>query len=145
MRLPVLIGLGIALPAAALACPGRNNTAQAPATQADSQHASADAAACAKKTELVGSACSYTTGMMAQRVLSEGGDFAFTGTLTPADGDLESHVAAPFLVGGNVRVVANEVIETADPNSRLALSGKRLEVGGVHYFVVTNVNPATES
>ncbi len=145
MRLPVLIGLGMALPVTALACPPRQATAQATPAQADTQMAAADAAACAKSAELVGDACSYTTGMMAQRILSEGGDFAFTGSLVRASDDLESHVAAPFVVGGNVRVVANEVIETAPADTRVALTGKRLEVGGVQYFVVTEVTAAADS
>lgn len=145
MRIPVLIGLGMALPATALSCPPRQTAQATAATPAQEQVVTADAAACAKSADLVGSACSYTTGMMAQRILSEGGDFAFTGTLVKADGELESHVAAPFVVGGNVRVVANEVIETAPADQRVALTGKRLEVGGVQYFVVTEVSPAADS
>lgn len=143
MRLPVVVGLGLALPMAALACPPRAETAQADAHEAPTT--TADAGACAKSAELVGSGCSYTTGMMAQRILAEGSDFAFTGNLTRTDAPLNSHVAAPFTVGENVRVVANEVIETAPLDSRVALTGKRLEVGGVNYFVVTAVTPVNES
>lgn len=143
MRLPIAVGFGLALPLSALACPPRSETAQTEASHA--QHAAADAGACAKSTDLVGSGCSYTTGMMAQRILAEGGDFAFTGNLTRVEDHLDSHVAAPFVVGENVRVVANEVIETAPLDSRVALTGKRLEVNGVQYFVVTDVTPINES
>ena len=56
---------------------------------------------------------------------------------------LGTHVAAPYTVGPDkVNVVANEVLEglTAGGlhNSRVGLEGKRLEVGGVTYFVLTS-------
>ena len=104
----------------------------------------ADPASCAKKAELVGSNCAYSTGMMAQRVLSEGATFTYTGTLAESTNQLSSHVASPFTVGAPdvaVHVVANEVVETLSSSGlaaqRVNLEGKVLEVEGVKYLVVT--------
>lgn len=112
------------------------------------QHAKVEAtapvnpAACAKKAELVGANCSYSTGMMAQRVVAEGAPFTYAGRLAQAEGELASHVAAPFVVGPEkISVVANEVLEQLTTAgvvaSRLQLEGKLLEVDGVKYFVLT--------
>lgn len=144
MRL-VVLGLALALPSAALACPGRSATASAAETEQPTV-ASVDAASCAKRAELVGSACSYTTGMMAQRILTDGADFSFTGTLAATSNDLESHVAAPYtLANGAVHVVANEVLDAVPAASRLTLTGKKLDVNGVSYFVVTSFADASQS
>ncbi len=129
----------------ALACGGSKSTTTAKAddtTEVQKAVAHADAAACAKKAELVGGNCSYSTGMMAQRVVAEGSPWTFAGSLAKADGELSSHVAAPYSVGPDgVRVVANEVLDNvADASmldNRLNLEGKVLEVDGVKYFVLT--------
>jgi hypothetical protein len=134
----LLFGAALVAPSFALACPGRTATASAATPSSDAAHAAADAASCAKRAELVGDACSYTTGMMAQRVLAEGREFTFTGTMAAAPAALESHVAAPFLVGDGVHVVANEVIDGVPATGRVTLVGKRLDVNGVDYFVVTS-------
>lgn len=132
----------LAVPAAAWACPGHPDAAHA-STAADAATPPSDPAACAKRAELVGGACSYTTGMMAQRVLAEGKPWAFTGTLTRYEGELDSHVAAPFTVGPDaVYVVANEVLESLTSagagSSRIGLEGRLLEVEGTKYFVLTS-------
>ena len=140
MRFVPALLLGLAVPGLALACPGKDDstTASAGVEGAHAKHASADASACAKKASLVGSACSYSTGMMASRVLEQGEAFTYTGTLREASSPLASKVAAPFQVGPEaIRVIANEVVESASPSDRMDWSGKVLEVEGVKYFVVT--------
>lgn len=138
-----ILVIGLLAPSLAFACPGKGATAAAD-TSMDASHASVDAAACAKKASLVGSACSYTTGMMASRVLEQGKVFSYTGTLSEADEPLASKVAAPFTVGPEaIRVIANEVVETATPAERMNWSGKLLEVEGVKYFVVTGFEKAS--
>lgn len=144
MRL-VVLGMALALPAAALACPGRNDQTTASNTE-QAEQVMADASSCAKSTALVGNQCSYTTGMMAQRVLAEGADFSFTGSLSQTPNDLASHVAAPFtLANGAVHVVANEVLDNVDAQARQTLEGKRLTVNGVDYFVVTRATALSAS
>lgn len=89
----------------------------------------------------MGTNCSYTTGMMARRVVEEGADWSYVGALTPSTNDLESLVAAPFTAGGH-HVIANELVEalTVDglSNVRMILGGKLLEVDGVRYVVLTS-------
>ncbi len=143
MRALWLIGAGWLVPQVALACPGKNCEDCA---HADEAEAASDPAACAKKAELVGGSCSYSTGMMAQRVLSEGRPWTFTGTLVESGGRLDSHVAAPFVVGPEkVNVIANEVLESLTSSGahggRVGLEGRVLEVEGVKYFVVTRYRP----
>jgi hypothetical protein len=134
------LSVGFFAPSLALACPGHDG--------GDATHASApahdcDPGACAKNADLVGGGCSYSTGMMAQRVLSEGKPWAFTGTLARSAAELDSHVAAPFTVGPDkVSVVANEVLERLTDagahGGRVSLEGRILEVEGVKYFVLTS-------
>lgn len=140
----VVFTAALTLPAAALACGGdKTTTASADKVEANTAHADgANPAACAKKADLVGSGCSYTTGMMAQRVMAEGGAYSFAGSLVSAGAELASHVAAPYIVGPDgTRVVANEVLEDITEagltEGRVNLEGKMLEVDGVRYFVVT--------
>ncbi|MCB9675972.1 MAG: hypothetical protein H6737_12690 [Alphaproteobacteria bacterium] len=150
MRLPAVALAAFLVPSVAFACPGK--TATADASEPDATHVTAktetsehlDATACAKKAELVGAACSYSTGMMASRVLEQGKSFSYTGKLTPTDEALASQVAAPFVVGPEkVRVIANEVVESAQGHDRMTFQGKVLEVDGVQYFVVTSYEKAS--
>lgn len=136
------LGLSLMLPAAALACPGKKADTT---TAAVAPAAATNPAACAKKADLVGSNCSYSTGMMAQRVLAEGTTYTYVGTLSESENSLASHVASPFTVGAETEkayVIANEVVEalTTDGlhDDELSIEGKVLEVDGVKYFVVTN-------
>lgn len=143
----LVLGVGLVAPAAALACGGSKACGDCDHGKTTAHHAKTDAAAadpasCAKKAELLGGNCSYTTGMMAQRVLQEGAPYSYTGTLVAAQNTLASNVAAPYTIGPDkVNVVANEVVESITASgasaSRLALEGKLLEVEGVKYFVVT--------
>lgn len=111
---------------------------------ADCAEEPADPAVAAHKAEWLGQAgCSWTTAVMAQRVLAEGSPWTGVGRLTRSEGALPSKVAAPFTVGAApaLHVVANEVLEKLDRDGvareRLALEGKVLEVDGTSYLVLT--------
>jgi hypothetical protein len=135
-----VVSVALCLPAIALACGGDDGVTMASANT--SSHAAMDPTGCAKKAELMGGACSYTTGMMAQRVVADGKLWAFTGSLSPVQTRLASHVAAPFTVGPDkVYVVANEVLDALTDAGvqagRVSLEGKLLEVDGIKYYVLT--------
>lgn len=136
-----VLAAALAMPAIALACPGKGTTADA--SDSTETTAAADATKCAKSADLVGTNCSYSTGMMAQRVNADGKDLSITATLERAEGNLPSKVAAPFRANGEYHVIANEVIDEVDTAKKLNLSGKALEVDGVKYFLITRFEPAT--
>ena len=139
----------LAGPGSAWACPGQEDCGvcahgeQPPSTKVH------DPSACAKRSELVGGACSYTTSLVAERVLAEGKAWTFEGHLVASPNALDSRVAAPFVVGPeSVHVVANEVLEalvaSGSSLTRVILEGHRLEVDGWKYFVITSYRvPAT--
>jgi len=114
-----------------------------PTAEAARRTERADPTHCAKRVELTGANCSFSTGLMAQRVLDEGKPYTFTGVLSPSRRELPSRVAAPYLVGPSqdVHVVANEVVEalvaTVGESGRVTLLGRVLEVDGIRYFVAT--------
>lgn len=116
----------------ALACPGSEQQATAMAS------ASADPTHCAKDSALVGSCCSYSTNMMAQRVHADGAETTLTAFFSRTADQLASKVAAPWSVG-DYRVIANSVMETADTDAALVVHGRVLEVDGVKYLLVTEV------
>ncbi|MEQ1570917.1 MAG: hypothetical protein ABMA64_35130 [Myxococcota bacterium] len=125
----------LALPSSALACPGAEtaslaSTATQTVTAADPTH-------CAKNASLVGTNCSWSTGAMAQRVQAEGRDTAITTRLAAQTAALDSKVAAPYRAG-DLYVIANTVIEAANPSDTLSMTGKVLEVDGVKYLLVTS-------
>lgn len=144
MSRALVVALVLGAPGAALACGGSKSQG------ADAQHTagSVDPTHCAKQAALVGSNCSYSTGMMAQRVLEQGSPYTFTGTLATAQGELKSRVAAPFVLGPDqeVHLVANEVVESlvaaGAGSARVTLGGRVLEVDGVQYFVATTYEKA---
>ena len=114
----------------ALACPGGEGTAMASTAQGG------DPTHCAKNAELVGSCCSYSTNMMAQRVHADGAETLLTAQFVRTAEQLASKVAAPWSVG-DYRVIANSVMESVDTTGALAVRGKVLEVDGVKYLLVT--------
>jgi hypothetical protein len=131
----MLVALMLAAPSPALACPGNEMAANPAKTELAS--AAIDPTHCAKSAALVGSNCKWSTGQMAQRVQTEGEDVKVTSRLAKQEEVLASQVAAPFKAG-ELYVIANQVIEQADPNATLALDGKVLEVDGVKYLLVTS-------
>jgi hypothetical protein len=116
-------------------------SSQADASVATTVDATA-AAHCARAGELIGSNCSYTTGMMARRVMEDGQDWSYVGGLSSSENNLGSMVAAPYTVAGGAYVIANELLEMVttdgDAAARLSLVGKVLEVDGVRYVVLTS-------
>lgn len=131
----IVVSLVLAVPTAALACPGGGEMAASDDTRPTL--ASADPTHAATKAEWISSCCKFSTGMMAQRVHADGAETTITGKLAPASEKLDSQVAAPFVVGG-LHVIANAVLETVDTTARLSLTGKTLEVDGVKYLLVTS-------
>jgi hypothetical protein len=117
----------------AFACPGSE---KAEGTAMAS--AGADPTHCAKNADLVGSCCSYSTNMMAQRVHADGSETTLTAFFSKTAEQLASKVAAPWSVG-DYRVIANSVMESADTSGALVVQGKVLEVDGVKYLLVTTV------
>lgn len=97
---------------------------------------------CARSGELIGSNCSYTTGMMARRVLEEGQDWNWVGSLAASGNTLPSMVAAPYTAQASTYVIATELVEALKADdataARLSLVGKLLEVDGVRYVVLTS-------
>lgn len=103
------------------------------------------AAHAARSAALVGANCSYSTGLMARKVIAEGRDWSFVGSLKTSTNDLASRVATPFqTVGGDAAglVVGTELLETlvaaGHADATLALSGRAMEIDGVNYIVLTS-------
>jgi hypothetical protein len=117
-------------------------SAAAPAVNAAATMDVAVASHSARAGELIGSNCSYTTGMMARRVLEEGQDWSYVGTLEATGNNLGSMVAVPYTAPDGVNVIANELVELMSSDghlrSRLSLTGKLLEVDGVRYVVLVS-------
>ncbi|MBM4368337.1 MAG: hypothetical protein FJ102_19140 [Deltaproteobacteria bacterium] len=129
----------------ASACP---YDAPGAATHGDADAASVDeivATHVAHGAPMIGSNCSYSTGLMARRVLGEGRDWTFVGQLDRTANDLASHVATPYRTrsaGQPAFLVATELLERLLAEDRteatLALSGRTLDVDGVTYVVLTS-------
>ena len=107
-----------------------------------------DATRAPRSDAMIGAACSYRTAVMARRVLSDGADYAFVGSLQagqPSDGD----VACPYTVGGQADtcVIASELVEHLAGQglgrAELSLEGRILEVDGVRYVVLTAYEPSS--
>jgi hypothetical protein len=135
----------------ARACPFEAQAANADAgaaarTEAAPAPAQATPAA-ARSVELIGANCSYTTAVAARRVVAEGADYSFVGSLIADENDLGTGVAAPFRVGmsGDVWVVATDLLErmvsAGDAAQELALQGKMLTVDGRRLLVLTDYRP----
>jgi hypothetical protein len=138
----VLDGPAAACPEGDPSCASSQESKEAPA-------AAPDPGRSARRADLVGpGACSWTTEMVAQRVLEEGTPWSYVGRLIPAPGALPSRVAAPFTIGpeASIHVVANEILEDHHtrnaPGGRWELVGRALEVDGTRYFVTTSIRVA---
>ncbi len=140
-------------PGVALACGGEKSKPPESTASCDKAAAMATAGAdpvhSARTPDLVGHNCSYTTGMMAQRVVDEGAPYSYVGRLASTDNSLESQVAAPFTFGPSddrVHVLANEVLgllqQHGTTQRRIHLEGRILEVDDITYFVATTYKPA---
>ena len=99
----------------------------------------------ARAAVLVGANCSYSTGLMARRVIAEGRDWTYVGSLAASGNDLASRVATPFhTVGGDPGgfVVATEILETlvvaGYSTATLSLAGRSMEIDGIRYVVLTS-------
>lgn len=103
-----------------------------------------DAAHAATTAQLLGASCSFTTGMMARRVVDQGVDWQMVGRLGTAPLDAESQVATPFTLAedGAVRIIATDLLETVVTSGHVAgmltLSGRMLDVDGTRYVVLTS-------
>ena len=126
--LKVLLCFGVTLlgPGLVFACP-TSDDCDCEEHQVKSEKG--NAAACAQNAELLGSACSYSTNMMAERVLAEGRHYSYVGTMHQARNELASHVAAPFTVGpkNDINVIANEIVEDLH---KVGAQKKRLDMSG---------------
>lgn len=102
-----------------------------------------DAARAPRSAELIGTSCSFRTGMIARRVVAEGEDYAYMGTLKAVPGEAEGDVACPYRIGtaDGACVVANELVEHLQAQGvaarELSLEGRTLELDGVRYVVLT--------
>lgn len=135
---------------AALAC-GGNTCGKCADAHANVKEVSSETnpTACAKRADLVGSACSYATGMMAQRVVTEGQEMSYQGTLAKVAAAGKSRIATPYSIGpkSGLQVIANEILEEIVDRKlagkALAFKGKMLEVEGVQYFVLLGYQDKT--
>lgn len=139
-----IAGLCPLLAASAFACPyDESASTSEPIVTAQVDESVATHAA--RSAGLVGANCSYSTGLMARKVIAEGRDWSFVGGLKASANDLPSRVATPFqTLGGDSAglVVGTEILETlvgaGHAGATLALSGRSMEVDGVNYVVLTS-------
>lgn len=110
--------------------------------QQDGRVVAVDAARAPRSAAMIGSSCSFRTGTMARRVVSEGDDYAYMGTLQAAATQPDA-VACPYRIGApdGPCVVATELVEDLEAkglvDEELSLEGRTLEVDGVRYVVLT--------
>jgi hypothetical protein len=97
---------------------------------------------CARSAALIGGNCSYSTGMMARRVMEEGAEWSSTGALAGAADAEANPVAVPFVAADGALVIANELLEllvtSGRPLARASYAGRALDVDGVRYVVLTS-------
>lgn len=112
------------------------------------RYVAVDAARSPRSGDMIGPTCTFRTGVMARRVMSEGADYAFFGRLQPST-RTPGDVACPYIVGGQVDtcVVASELVEHMQSHDQaggeLSLEGRVLEVDGVRYVVLAAYKPST--
>jgi hypothetical protein len=105
----------------------------------------------ARPGKLVETACLYSTGAMARRVLDNGARWTYQGSLKETLTDQsDAAVSCPYTTGnGDFNLVANELLDAlvscgygATP---LTLEGRSLEVDGVRYVVLTSFRVPQDS
>lgn len=102
------------------------------------------AAHTASSAKLLGAACSYTTGLMARRVLEQGAEWNADSNLLPAASDGDARIAAPYTIAedASVHLIATELLEAltndASAGTTVKLGGRMMEVDGVRYVVLTS-------
>jgi len=98
----------------------------------------------ASSARLVNGGSSYSTGLLARRVMEQGTDWASSGSLASAELDPDATVAIPYTLADdtNVHILATELVESLsnanDVGQPLAMSGRLMEVDGVRYVVLTS-------
>lgn len=103
-----------------------------------------DAVHCATSTILLGAGSSYSTTLMARRVMEQGEEWSKVAALIAANPDTDTMVAAPFTLveDTTVRVLATHLIERIANEKyvgpTLQLAGKQMDVDGTRYVVVTS-------
>lgn len=127
----------------AWACPYEASGATDPVATARVDEVAA--AHVAHSAPLVGANCSYSTGLMARRVIAEGRDWSYVGGLKASPNDLASRVATPFQTTGgdpDGLIVATEILDmlvaAGHSAATLSLSGRSMEIDGVRYVVLTS-------
>ena len=100
------------------------------------------ATATATRSSLLGDGCSYTTGIMAERVQAEGKIYSYSGPMIRQATNTLKGVAVPFAIGADksTLVIANEFVEKlivdGHETQKLELKGKVLEVQGTRFFLL---------
>ena len=127
-----------------MACPEGEQVSVAGASTGETVVVQTLAAAhSAQSSKLLGANCPYSTGIMAQRVLEEGGNWSYQGPVSPFSGNLDSMVSCPYTTSDTeIHIIATEFLEAIQKNGFLEqllhLEGKSLEVDGVRYVVITS-------
>lgn len=127
-----------------------------PAAVAEGQPVTVDLEAAthsARPGKLVGTACLYSTGAMAKKVVSGGMPWNYEGSIAEVVESQDITVSSPYTAAnGSVSVVATELLDALVScgygAQSLALEGRSLEVDGVRYVVLTSFRvppPTTEA
>lgn len=131
-----------AAPSGSPATPGATSAQAGPPAEVHVDDATA--VRTASSARLVNGGSSYSTGLLARRVMEQGTDWASSGSLTNAEIDPDATVAIPYTLAddSNVHILATELVESLtnanDVGQPLAMSGRLMEVDGVRYVVLTS-------
>jgi hypothetical protein len=142
MTVLLVLSLTSTLSTTARACPGElpvANPAEAGTIQAAVAHHAA------RRSGLLGAGDAFSTSLAARRVLREGREWTWVGSLRPAGSQPGDEVAAPYLApeaDAGPLVLATELLELALNSGvlsrRVSLAGRVLEVDGQALAVVTS-------
>jgi len=107
-----------------------------------------DAARVPRSAAIIGGACSFCTGLMSRRVVTQGAAYTFVGRLQKQETVADS-VACPYTLEGqpDTCVLATEFVENlADQiaeGAQVAVEGRILDLDGLRYVVLTAFGPST--